>query len=140
MKKIIISILTICLLCSSTFAVEGTNKTIKIAPNVNEVSVVGNEIRTDFAGGIVYKADGIEKYKDEYLVEVFRTAIAITSRMDQLEWILNGYLGLKGMVNPVVRYEVEYPDGDVVLWDEKEDAVASAERFNGVVKEVIMEY
>lgn len=27
------------------------SKTIKIAPDVNEVSVVGNEIRTDFAGG-----------------------------------------------------------------------------------------
>ena len=115
------------------------SKTIKIAPDVNEVSVVGNEIRTDFAGGIVYKAVGLERYNDEYLVEVFRTAIAITSRMDQLEWILNGYLGMKGMVNPVVRYEVEYPDGDVVLWDEKEDAMASAERFNGVVKEVMME-
>ena len=36
-------------------------------------------------------------------------------------------------------YIVQYPDGDVVLWDEKEDAMASAERFNGVVKEVMME-
>lgn len=116
------------------------NKTIKIAPDVNEVSVVGNEIRTDFAGGIVYKADGIEKYKDEYLIKVFCMAIALSDHQGNLEWILNGHLGVSGRINPVVEYEVEYPDGDVRLFDEREDAEASAERFNGVVKEVIMEY
>lgn len=113
------------------------NKTIKIAPDVNEVSVVGNEIRTDFAGGIVYKADGIEKYKDEYLVEVFRTAIALSGHQGHMEWILNGQLGVSGRINPVVEYEVEYPDGDVRLFDERDDAVASAERFNGIVHEII---
>ena len=73
-------------------------KTIKIAPSANECTVSGNEVRTDFAGGIVYRAEGLSNYKTEYIIECFCTAIAICGKRWVLQDLLNAHLHLDGVV------------------------------------------
>ena len=74
-------------------------KTIKIAPNAEEVFVEGNEVRTDFAGGIVYRANGLtERFKESFIIECFRYAIALSSKRWQLQEILNNHFQLDGVV------------------------------------------
>ena len=74
-------------------------KKIQIAPYPDEITLSGNEIRTDFAGGITYKADGLEKYDQDFLKEAFSTAIAVSGRRWYLEKVLNDYLHLKGTIS-----------------------------------------
>lgn len=73
-------------------------KTIKIAPEMDEIQVSANEVRTDFAGGIVYRAEGLNKYKEEYIKEAFMSAVAIVGKRWHLEQLLNDFLGLQGHV------------------------------------------
>ena len=73
-------------------------QTIKIAPSDEEIIIEGNEIRTDFAGGIVYRAKGLSKYKDEYLKWMFASAIAMLSYKDQVGEALNRELHLNGKI------------------------------------------
>ena len=73
-------------------------KTIKIAPDVNECTVSGNEVRTDFAGGVVYRAEGLCNYKPEYVIECFRTAIAMCGKRWVMQDLLNTHLHLDGVV------------------------------------------
>ena len=73
-------------------------ETIKIAPSHDEVIIEGNEVRTDFAGGIVYRAEGLGKFKDEYIKASFCTAIALASKKWQLEDILNSHFCLNGEI------------------------------------------
>ena len=76
----------------------GTIKTIKIAPSIDEVVLCGDELRTDWNGGIVYRADGLSQYEEESLKRAFCTGIALSSRPWQLERLMNDCLGLKGVV------------------------------------------
>lgn len=73
-------------------------KKIKIAPDANECTVSGDEVRTDFAGGVVYRAEGLSKFKDEYIIESFRTAIAICGKRWVMQDLLNNHFGLNGVV------------------------------------------
>ena len=72
--------------------------TIKIVPNADEVFVEGNEVRTDFAGGIVYRAEGLSNYKPEYIIECFQQAIAICGKRWVMQDLLNTHLHLDGVV------------------------------------------
>lgn len=74
-------------------------KTIQIAPHMNEIEVNGNQIHTNFAGGVTYTAEGLEKYKDEFLKDAFRQAIALCSKRWQIEELLNDFLHLDGKVS-----------------------------------------
>lgn len=74
-------------------------KTIQIAPRMDEIQVQGNEIRTDFAGGVTYTAEGLRKYRDEYLKDAFRQAIALCSKRWQIEQLLNDFLHLEGKID-----------------------------------------
>lgn len=72
---------------------------IQIAPYKEDVRVEDNRITTDFSGGITYEADNLTViYKDAYLIEVFITAIAMTSRKYQLQSLMNETLHLSGRV------------------------------------------
>lgn len=73
-------------------------KTIKIAPDASEVTVEGNEVRTDFAGGIVYRAEGLCNYKPEYVIECFQQAIAICGKRWIMQDLLNRHFHLDGVV------------------------------------------
>lgn len=73
-------------------------KSIQIAPYADEISVSGNEMRTDFAGGIVYRAEGLNRYEENSLKECFSMAIALCSKRWQLEELLNRHLQLKGVI------------------------------------------
>lgn len=73
-------------------------KTIQIAPYSNEITIDGNTMHTDFAGGITYTAEGLDQYEQESLKECFSAAIAMTSRPWQLERLLNETLELNGKV------------------------------------------
>ena len=73
-------------------------KTIKIAPDVNECTVSGDEVRTDFNGGVVYRAEGLSKFKEEYIIESFRTAIAMCGKRWVMQDLLNKHFGLNGVV------------------------------------------
>lgn len=72
--------------------------TIKIAPNLDEILVEGNTIKTDFAGGITYQAEGLQHYKEDYLKQVFQCAIGFASRRLQLEQSLDNHLHLNGKI------------------------------------------
>lgn len=76
-----------------------TIKTIKIAPDLEEIFVEGNLMRTDFAGGITYTADGLQNYKEDYLKSVFQCAIGFAGKRWVLEQALNNHLGLNGKLN-----------------------------------------
>ena len=73
-------------------------KTIKIAPNLDEIFVEGNTIKTDFAGGIAYQAEGLQHYKEDYLKQVFQCAIGFASTRWQLEQALDNFLHLNGKI------------------------------------------
>lgn len=73
-------------------------KTIKIAPDLDEIFVEGNTIKTDFAGGITYQAEGLQHYKEDYLKQVFQCAIGFASRRLQLEQALDNCLHLNGKI------------------------------------------
>ena len=69
-------------------------KDIKIAPDLNEVEVADDSIHTDWNGGITYKAslaDIRKKHGDEYLKQSFSTAIALCSKIWQVEQVLNSH-------------------------------------------------
>lgn len=72
--------------------------TIQIAPNLDEVEVGANYVSTEWNGGIRYEAEGLDRYKEDYLKQCFSTAIAMSGRRWQLEALLNDHLGLKGVV------------------------------------------
>ena len=74
-------------------------KTIKIAPNSDEVEVTENSISTKFAGGITYTADGLCNFKEDYLKEVFSSAIAMSSKIWQIGFLLDKTLNLKGNIS-----------------------------------------
>ena len=71
---------------------------IKIAPSTDEIRLSGDEVSTDFPCKIIYRAEGLSKFKDNYVIEAFKTAIALASRKWQLERCLNDFFGLKGVV------------------------------------------
>ena len=58
-------------------------KTIKIAPDLDEITIDDEKIHTDWNGGITYKADlsAIRNaYKDDWLKSQFQQAIALVSK------------------------------------------------------------
>ena len=73
-------------------------RTIKIAPSDNEITIVGDEMKTDFAGGVTYKAEGLSKYDEAYLKQCFSMGIAMCGKRWVLEEVLNGTLNLNGKV------------------------------------------
>ena len=73
-------------------------KTIQIAPYPNEIEVGANYVKTEWNDGIRYEAEGLERYKEDYLKQCFSTAIAMSGRRWQLEAMLNECLGLEGRV------------------------------------------
>ena len=73
--------------------------TIQIAPYANEISVSGNTIHTDFAGGITYTAEGLDQYEENSLKSCFSTAIALSSKRWQLERLFNETLKLNGKIS-----------------------------------------
>lgn len=73
-------------------------KTIKIAPDLDEIFVEGNTVKTDFAGGITYQAEGLQHYKEDYLKQVFQYAIGFASNRWQLEQSLDNCLHLNGKI------------------------------------------
>ena len=74
-------------------------KKIQIAPYPEEITVSGNEMKTAFAGGITYKADGLDKFDENFLKGVFSAAIAISGRRWHLQHILNDKLNLDGVIS-----------------------------------------
>ena len=76
-------------------------KDIKIAPDLNEVEVADDSIHTDWNGGITYKAslaDIRKKHGDEYLKQSFSTAIALCSKLWQVEQVLNRHFCKRGHI------------------------------------------
>lgn len=73
-------------------------KTIQIAPYSHEVEVGANYVKTEWNGGIRYEAEGLDRYKEDYLKQCFSTAIALSSKKWQLERIMNECLNLNGRV------------------------------------------
>ena len=73
-------------------------KRIKIAPNLDEIEVGANYVQTDWNGGIRYEAEGLDRYKEDYLKQCFSTAIAMSGRRWQLEQMLNNHLNVEGRV------------------------------------------
>ena len=76
-------------------------KDIKIAPELDEVEVADDSIHTDWNGGIIYKAklaDIRKKYGDEYLKQSFSTAIALCSKLWQVEQVLNRHFRKRGHI------------------------------------------
>lgn len=77
---------------------EIVHRTIKIAPGNDEMIVEGNTISTTFAGGIKYKAEGLQNYNEDFIKGAFATAIALACKRWQLEEMLNNALHLDGCV------------------------------------------
>jgi hypothetical protein len=76
-------------------------KDIKIAPDLNEVEVTDDSIHTEWNGGITYKAklaDIRKKHGDKYLKESFSTAIALCSKLWQVEQVLNRHFRKQGHI------------------------------------------
>lgn len=73
-------------------------RTIKIAPDYDEITVTDNEICTDYAHGIRYIAEGLDRYSERYLKEMFRACIAMLSKRWQIEECMNRNLGLSGKI------------------------------------------
>ena len=76
-------------------------KTIKIAPDLDEITLDDEKIHTDWNGGITYSGPIgklREIFKDDWIIKQFQTAIAITSKSWQLERILNDYFKIEGKV------------------------------------------
>ena len=57
-------------------------KTIKIAPNLDEIEVGANYVSTEWNGGIRYEAEGLDRYKEDYLKQCFSSLIL--PRADEL--------------------------------------------------------
>lgn len=75
-------------------------KSIKIAPDIEEITIEGDVMHTDFAGGITYTAEGMGlMYKDTFLKCAFQEAIALASKRWILEQCLNDYLHLNGKIS-----------------------------------------
>lgn len=75
-------------------------KIIKIAPDTEEIQVTEDRIHTDWNGGITYTAPGLtSKYTEDFLKSAFQQAIALSSRLHQMEYLLNDYLGTEGKVS-----------------------------------------
>ena len=77
-------------------------KTIKIAPDLDEIYINDEKICTEWNYGIEYSGPiGTirEMYKDEWIKKQFQTAIAICSKSWQLEKVLNDYFGIKGKIS-----------------------------------------
>lgn len=75
-----------------------SRKTIKIAPDLEEVTVSGDSVTTSFAGGITYTAPGLGNYKDEYIRANFRAAIALSSKTWQIKALMDKHLNLEGTI------------------------------------------
>lgn len=76
-------------------------KTIKIAPDLDEITIDDEKIHTDWNGGITYKGNiaAIRKaFKDDWLKSQFQQAIALVSKPWQLENILNNFFQIEGKV------------------------------------------
>lgn len=76
-------------------------KDIKIAPYLDEVEVADDAIHINWNGGITYKArlaDIRKKHGDEYLKESFSTAIALCSKLWQVEQVLNRHFRKRGHI------------------------------------------
>lgn len=74
---------------------------VQMAPESNEVEVTNDSIHTDWNGGITYKArlaDIRKKYGDEYLKQSFSTAIALCSKLWQVEQVLNRHFRKRGHI------------------------------------------
>ena len=75
-------------------------KTIKIAPDASDCSVVGNEVIGKFNGRtLVYQIPSdieVYAYQHALLIENFRTAIAMSSKPRQVERMLNEHYGING--------------------------------------------
>lgn len=72
--------------------------TVQIAPYPEEVTISGNTVSTEFAGGIKYTAEGLEHFKEEVVKSAFSVAIAVASKRWELEEMLNEYFRLDGKV------------------------------------------
>ena len=76
-------------------------KTIKIAPDKNEITITDSSMSTKWNGGVTYEAnlkETREKHGDEWLKATFQQAIGFSSKPWQLERVLNDFLHLKGKV------------------------------------------
>lgn len=76
-------------------------KSIQIAPSKEEVffNESNSTIYTNFAGGITYQAERMfDIYTRDYLCECFQTGIALCSKREQLEWLMNKHLNLQGII------------------------------------------
>lgn len=75
-------------------------RTIKIAPDASECCVVGNEVIGKFNGKeLVYRIPSdieVYAYQHATLIENFRAAIAMSSRPQHAERLLNGHYGING--------------------------------------------
>lgn len=72
--------------------------TVQIAPYDDEITISGNTVSTEFAGGIKYTAKGLELFKEEVVKSAFSVAIAMASKRWELEEFLNEYFRLDGKV------------------------------------------
>jgi len=76
-------------------------KTIKIAPDLDEIYINDDKICTEWNGGIEYSGPiGAlrQAFKDEWVKKQFQTAIALCSKPWQLESMLNDYFGIEGKI------------------------------------------
>lgn len=76
-------------------------KTVKIAPDKNEITITDSSMSTKWNGGITYEANLAEirkKLGDEWLKATFQQAIGFSSKPWQLERTLNEFLNIKGKV------------------------------------------
>lgn len=74
---------------------------MQMAPELDEVEVTDDSIHTEWNGGITYKAklsDIRKKYGDKYLKESFSTAIALCSKLWQVEQVLNRHFRKQGHI------------------------------------------
>ena len=77
-------------------------KTIKIAPDLDEITIDDEKIHTDWNGGITYSGP-IKKlreiFQDSWIIKQFQTAIALTSKVWQAERLLNDYFKIEGKIS-----------------------------------------
>ena len=91
-------------LCTSVVVDEekGTiSYTMQMAPELDEVEVTDDSIHTEWNGGITYKAklsDIRKKHGDKYLKKSFSTAIALCSKLWQVEQVLNRHFRKQGHI------------------------------------------
>ena len=81
---------------------------IKIAPDLEEITVTDTCIYTRWNGGICYKArlKPIRQFQgDEWLKECFRAAIALGSKSWQVEQLLNRHFKKRGHLSNEIPEE-----------------------------------